>query len=40
MLEKMKNRRSIRKFKSDMIPKEMIEKLTLHRLKKEILFKI
>lgn len=27
MLEKMKTRRSIRKFKSDMIPKEIIEKI-------------
>lgn len=27
MLDKMKTRRSIRKFKSDMIPKEIIEKI-------------
>jgi len=27
MLEKMKTRRSIRKFKSDMVPKEIIEKI-------------
>ena len=27
MLEKMKTRRSIRKFKEDMIPKEIIEKI-------------
>ena len=27
MLDKMKTRRSIRKFKNDMIPKEIIEKI-------------